>query len=64
LDRFPGELSYGLPLLIGFGCRNVDHSGRLAAMGSVRRLEQRRSIGENLNSFHLDRSITALVHSG
>ena len=35
MDRFPGELSYGLHLLIGFDAVELDHGGRLTAMGSV-----------------------------
>jgi hypothetical protein len=35
LDRFPADLSYCLHLLIGLGCVEVDHGGRLTAMGGV-----------------------------
>jgi hypothetical protein len=35
LDRFPGELSYSLHLLIGFDFVEVDHGRRLPAMGGV-----------------------------
>jgi hypothetical protein len=35
LDRFPDSLSYGLHLLIGFNCIEVNHGGRLVAMGGV-----------------------------
>ena len=35
LDRFPADLSYFLHLLICFGCVEVDHGGRFAAMGGV-----------------------------
>jgi hypothetical protein len=35
LDRFLAGLSYGLHLLIGFDVVEVDHGGRLTAMGSV-----------------------------
>ena len=35
MDRFPAELSYCLHLLIGFNVIEVDHGGRLSAMGSV-----------------------------
>jgi len=35
LDRFPGDLSYCLHLLIGLGCVKVDHGGRLTAMGGM-----------------------------
>ena len=38
LDRFPVDLSYCLHLLVGFGVVEVDHGGRLSAMGSVRAL--------------------------
>jgi hypothetical protein len=36
LDRFPGDLSYGLHLLIGFDAVKVAHGWRLPAMGGVR----------------------------
>lgn len=32
---FRGDLSYSLPLLVGFDLVEVDHSGRLSAMGGV-----------------------------
>ena len=35
MDRFPGDLSYGLHLLVGFDGVEVDHGGRLSAMGGV-----------------------------
>jgi hypothetical protein len=35
LDGFWGDLSYCLRLLIGFDVVEVDHGGRLTAMGSV-----------------------------
>jgi hypothetical protein len=35
LDRFPDELSYCLHLLIGFDGVEVDHGGRLTAIGGV-----------------------------
>jgi len=35
LDSFRGDLSYGLHLLIGFNAVEVDHGGRLTAMGGV-----------------------------
>ena len=35
LDSFPAELNYCLHLLIGFGCVEIDHGGRLSAMGGV-----------------------------
>jgi hypothetical protein len=38
LDRYPGDLSYSLHLLVGLGCVEVDYGGRLSAMGSVRAL--------------------------
>jgi len=38
LDSFRGDLSYSLPLLVGFGLGEVDHGGRLSAMGSMRPL--------------------------
>jgi hypothetical protein len=38
LDRFLADLSYCLHLLIGFDCLEVDHGGRLSAMGGVRPL--------------------------
>jgi len=34
LDRFPGELSCLLHLLIGLGCGKVDHDGRLAQVAT------------------------------
>ena len=36
LDRFLGDLSYCLRLLIGFDAIEVDHGGRLPAMGGMR----------------------------
>ena len=39
MDRFPADLSYCLHLLIGFDGVEVDHGGRLPAMGGVRPLE-------------------------
>jgi len=38
LDSFRGKLSYSLPLLVGFDMVEVDHGGRLSAMGGVRPL--------------------------
>lgn len=35
MDRSSADLSYCLHLLIGLGCGEVDHGGRLSAMGSV-----------------------------
>jgi hypothetical protein len=35
LDSFPGDLSDGLHLLIGFDVVEAAHVGRLSAMGSV-----------------------------
>jgi len=35
LDRFRGDLSDVLHLLIGLGCVEVDHGGRLTAMGGM-----------------------------
>jgi hypothetical protein len=35
LDRFPGDPSYRLHLLIGVDVVEVDHGGRLTAMGGV-----------------------------
>jgi hypothetical protein len=35
LDRFPGDLSYCLHLLISLDCVEVDHGGWLSAMGGV-----------------------------
>jgi hypothetical protein len=35
LDRFPGDLSTCLHLVVGFDVVEVNHGGRLAAMGSV-----------------------------
>jgi hypothetical protein len=35
LDSFRAELSYCLHLLIGLGCLEVDHGGRLTAMGGM-----------------------------
>jgi hypothetical protein len=35
LDRFRADLSYGLDLLIGFNAVEVDHGGRLSAMGGM-----------------------------
>jgi len=35
LDSFPAKLSYRLHLLIGFDAVEVDHGGRLSAMGGV-----------------------------
>ena len=35
MDRFSADLSYCLHLLIGFDGVEVDHGGRLSAMGSV-----------------------------
>jgi hypothetical protein len=36
MDSFPASLSYCLHLLIGFHGIEVDHGGRLTAIGSVR----------------------------
>ena len=38
MDRFPAGLSYSAGLLIGFDGVEVDHGGRLPAMGGVRPL--------------------------
>ena len=38
LDSFRDDLSYSLPLLDGFDLVEVDHGGRLSAMGGVRPL--------------------------
>jgi hypothetical protein len=38
LDRFPAGLGYSAGLLIGFDAVEVDHGGRLPAMGGVRPL--------------------------
>ncbi|WGT51425.1 hypothetical protein [Thioclava nitratireducens] len=35
MDSFRGDLSYSLPLLVGFDLVEVDHGGRLFAMGGV-----------------------------
>jgi hypothetical protein len=35
LDKFPVDLSHCLHLLIGFDVIEVDHGGRLSAMGGV-----------------------------
>ena len=35
LDRYPAELSYCLNLMVGFEDVEVDHCGRLTAMGGV-----------------------------
>ncbi|WP_295043124.1 hypothetical protein [uncultured Paracoccus sp.] len=35
MDRFLGDLSYCLRLLIGFDAVEADHGGRLPAMGGV-----------------------------
>ena len=35
MDSFRGNLSYSLPLLVGFDLVEVDHGGRLSAMGGV-----------------------------
>ncbi len=35
MDKFPGSLSYGLHLIIGFVCVEVDRRGRLFALGSA-----------------------------
>ena len=35
MDRFPAELSYCLHLLMGFDYVEVDHGGRLSAMGGM-----------------------------
>ncbi len=35
MDSFRGDLSYSLPLLVGFDLVEVDHGGRLSAMGGV-----------------------------
>jgi hypothetical protein len=35
LDSFRDDLSYSLPLLVGFDLVEVDHGGRLSAMGGV-----------------------------
>jgi len=35
LDSFPADLSYCLRLLIGFDAVEVDHGGRLSAMGCM-----------------------------
>ncbi len=38
MDRFLAGLSYSTGLLIGFASVEVDHGGRLSAMGGVRPL--------------------------
>ena len=38
LDSFRDDLSYSLPLLDGFDLVEVDHGGRLSALGGVRPL--------------------------
>jgi hypothetical protein len=38
LDSFWCDLSYSLPLLVGFDLVEVDHGGWLSAMGGVRLL--------------------------
>jgi hypothetical protein len=35
LDSIRDDLSYSLPLLVGFDLVEVDHGGRLSAMGGV-----------------------------
>lgn len=35
MDNFPGDLSYSLRLLVGFGLVEVDHDGRLSTIGRV-----------------------------
>jgi hypothetical protein len=37
LDGFPADLSYWLHVLIGLGCIEVDHGGRLAVLEGVNR---------------------------
>jgi hypothetical protein len=50
LDRFPGDLSYSLHLLIGFNAIEVDYGGRLTTLLSDRILQDGRPEKINNNN--------------